>query len=171
MEKTGLFLVIAFFFIYLQKILIISDMEENDITMLNHSKMNVVKMGKNMGVFSVFAVLFLVMIVLGGLFLLYYSNTLPEDMPHYIDNLLAMIGIAAILVAAAIIPAIVMMRRAVHIAQDLKISTDTMPIRAFIRANSDLWHYLSILLVVLFVLAILFALVLFIYLLPTLSTL
>jgi len=145
-------------------------MDENETTFLSHSKINVIKTGKLMGTFSIFAVITIILIVGAGLFLLFYSSTLPEDMPHYLDNILGLFGIAAILVAAALIPAVVMLRRAVHIAAQLKISTDITPIRAFIRASHDLWRYTTTLLIVLVILAILFALMLYIYLLPTLST-
>lgn len=146
-------------------------MDENEITLLNHSKMNVIKVGKLMGTFSIFAVLTALLIVVGGLFLLFYSNTLPEDMPHYIDNILGMLGVALILVAASLIPAVVLLRRAKHMADQLKVSSDITPIRSFLRANHDLWHYTTTLLVVLFILAVLSAIMLYIYLLPTLSTL
>ena len=146
-------------------------MDENEITLLNHSKMNVIKVGKLMGTFSIFAVLTALLIVVGGLFLLFYSNTLPEDMPHYIDNILGMLGVALILVAASLIPAVVQLRRAKHMADQLKVSSDITPIRSFLRANHDLWRYTTTLLVVLFILAVLSAIMLYIYLLPTLSTL
>ena len=146
-------------------------MDENEITLLNHSKMNVIKVGKLMDTFSIFAVLTALLIVVGGLFLLFYSNTLPEDMPHYIDNILGMLGVALILVAASLIPAVVQLRRAKHMADQLKVSSDITPIRSFLRANHDLWRYTTTLLVVLFILAVLSAIMLYIYLLPTLSTL
>lgn len=146
-------------------------MDENEITLLNHSKMNVIKVGKLMGTFSIFAVLTALFIVAGGLFLLFYSSTLPEDMPHYLDNILGFLGVGFILVAAALIPAIVLLRRAKHMADQLKISSDITPIRSFLRASADLWRYTTTLLIVLFILAILFAIMLYIYLLPTLSTL
>jgi len=145
-------------------------MDENEITFLNHSKMNVVKMGKSMGIFSIFAIISIILIVAAGLFLLFYSSTLPDDMPHYLDNILGMLGIAAILVAASMLPAVVLLRRAVHMADQLRISPDITPIRSFIRANRDLWRYTTTLLIVLVILAVLFGLMLYIYLLPTLST-
>jgi len=145
-------------------------MEENDITFLNHSKMNVINMGKIMGTFSIFAVIAIIMIVGAGLFLLFYSSTLPEDMPHYLDNILGAIGIVCIIAAAAMIPAVVRLRRAVHMAAQLKISTDITPIRSFIRASHDLWRYTTTLLIVLVIFAIISAVALYIYLVPTLST-
>ena len=140
-------------------------MDENEITLLNHSKMNVIKVGKLMGTFSIFAALTVLLIVAAGLFLLFYSNTLPDDMPHYLDNILGLLGIGLVLVAASLLPALVLLRRARQMAAQLKI------IRSFLRANHDLWRYTTTLLIVLFILAVLFFLMLYIYLFPTLSTL
>lgn len=146
-------------------------MDENEITLLNHSKLNVVRVGKLMGIFSIFAFLTSLLVVAGGLFLLFYSSTLPEDMPHYLDNILGFLGVALILVAASIIPIVVLLRRAKHMADQLKVSPDLTPVRSFLRANRDFWRYATTWLTVLFILAALFALALCIYLLPTLSTL
>ena len=146
-------------------------MDENEITLLNHSKMNVIKVGKLMGTFSIFAALTVLLIVAAGLFLLFYSNTLPDDMPHYLDNILGLLGIGLVLVAASLLPALVLLRRARQMAAQLKISSDITTIRSFLRANHDLWRYTTTLLIVLFILAVLFFLMLYIYLFPTLSTL
>lgn len=146
-------------------------MDENEITFLNHSKMNVVRVGKLMGVFSIFALLTDLLIVGGGLFLLFYSSTLPEDMPHYLDNILGLLGIALILIAASFIPIVVLLRRAKHMADQLVVSPDITPVRSFLRANRDLWRYATTLLVVLFALVVVSVIMLCIYLLPTLSTL
>ena len=145
-------------------------MDVNEVTFLNHCRLSAAATGKKISVISVFVILFSVLIVAGGLFLLYYSSTLPEDMPHYLDNILGLLGIGLILVAASLIPIVVRMRRVVHIGNELKVNPDITPIRSFIRSNYDFWHFLTTWLIVLFVLVVLFALVLYIYLLPTLST-
>lgn len=145
-------------------------MEENDITLLKSSKMYVEKSRKWMNIFSIFSLISIVFIVLGGMALLFYSGTLPEDMPHYIDNLVALGGIAMVVVAAALVPAIMRMRLAIRIARHVKGSSDAEPIRDFMKAEASLWHYMTLLLIAVLAVALVALVFLYVYFLPTLST-
>lgn len=145
-------------------------MEENEITLLKNCKMSVRKIGQRMNLFSIFAVLGMMFLVLGGIALLYYSSTLPEDMPHYIDNLVALGGILLFVVSAFLVPGIVMMRQAVHAARMIKATGDVTPIRGFLSESRRMWHYMAWLMVGLFAFAIIASVMLYIYFLPTLST-
>lgn len=146
-------------------------MEENEVTMLKSSRLYVEKSRKWMNVFSIFSLISIVFIVLGGFFLLYYSSTLPEDMPHYIDNLVGMGGLALIVIAAALLPAVVRMRRAIRIAHYAKITSEAMPIKDFEKACASLWHYMTLMLIGIVAFALVALVILYIYVLPTLSTL
>lgn len=145
-------------------------MEEKDITALKNSKMYIVKIGKWMNLFSIFSVLGILFVVACGMALLYYSGTLPEDQPHYIDNLVGLGGIALFVVAAAIVPAVVNMRHIVHAAKAIKVNNDFAPLRSFMRYNRKLWHYLAVLMIVMLSAAVVASVLLYIYFLPTLST-
>lgn len=146
-------------------------MDDTEITYMKHSRMNAVRTGKCMGVFSIVTLFVSIVLVGAGLFLLFYGNTLPDNMPHYIDNILGVMGIAFIVVAMSLVPVVVKLRRVAGIAKQLKVSSDLSPIKGFVRANYEFWRYATRLLIVLFVMMVLFAVALYIYLLPTLSTL
>lgn len=145
-------------------------MDEKDVKLLNSSKTSVLTIGKWMNVFSIFAVVAILIIACGGLFLLYYSSTLPEDMAHYIDNLVGLGGIGLICVAAAIVPGVVSIRRAVHCSRQCKVTGELYPVVDFMRVCRSLWHYFAVLLVVLVALSAVCIVMLWIYFLPTLST-
>ena len=129
-------------------------MEENDLIILNNSKKHIVRAGKWMNIFSIFAVFSVLFLVAGGVVLLFVSGYLDEATPYYLDNLLGFAGIALIVLAAALLPAIVCMRRAVHAANEVRINNDLTPSVEYLRQIRYLWHYLMILFVVCFVLAI-----------------
>lgn len=146
-------------------------MEENDISLLKSCKMSVRKIGQWMNLFSIFSVLGILFLIAGGVALIYYSSTLPENMAHYIDNLVALGGIVLIVLSAALVPGLVMLRNAVHSAHMLKSTSDIEPVRIFLKDSSRLWHYMAWLLVAVFAFAVLASVMLYIYFLPTLSTL
>lgn len=145
-------------------------MEEKDVKMLNSSKTSVLTIGKWMNIFSIFAVIAILIIVCGGLFLLYYSSTLPEDMAHYIDNLVGLGGIGLICVAGSIVPAVVLMRRAMHFSRHCKATSEVYPVCDFLRESRKLWHYVAVLLMALVAVSAICIVMLCIYFLPTLST-
>jgi hypothetical protein len=130
-------------------------MEENELIILNNSKKHIVRAGKWMNVFSIFAVLSVLFLVAGGIVLLFVSGYLDEATAYYVDNLLAFAGIALIILAAALLPAIVCMRRAVNAANQVRINNDLVPSVEYLRQTRYMWHYLMVLFVVCFSLAVL----------------
>ena len=130
-------------------------MEENELIILNNSKKHIVRAGKWMNIFSIFAVLSVLFLVAGGVVLLYISGYLDEATPYYVDNLLGFAGIALILFAAALLPGIVCMRRAVHAATQVRINNDLLPSTEYLRQTRYMWHYMMVLFVVVFILAFL----------------
>ena len=129
-------------------------MEENELIILNNSKKHIVRAGKWMNVFSIFAAISVLFLAAGGVLLLYVSGYLDEATPYYLDNLLGFGGIALIVFAAALLPAIVCMRRATHAATQVRINNDLLPLTEFLRQTRYLWHYLMTLFVVVFALAL-----------------
>lgn len=130
-------------------------MEENELIILNNSKKHIVRAGKWMNIFSIFAVLSVLFLVAGGVVLLYISGYLDEATPYYVDNLLGFAGMALILFAAALLPGIVCMRRAVHAANQVRINNDLLPSTEYLRQTRYMWHYMMVLFVVVFILAFL----------------
>ena len=130
-------------------------MEENDLILLNNSKKHVVRAGKSMNVFSILAAISVLGLVAGGIVMLLISGYLAEDTPYYIDNLLGFGGIAMVVLAAALLPVIVYMRRVVHAANEARINNDMLPTVEYLRQTSSMWHYLKLLFVVVFILSIL----------------
>ena len=129
-------------------------MEENEIMSLKNSKMYVARVGRWMNIFSVFATLAMLFIVAGGIVMLYVSNWLDEATPHYLDNVIGLGGVGMIVLAGALIPAILYMRRAVREANQIKVSQEVYPVVEFLRQSQKLWHYTTVLLIVLFILGV-----------------
>ena len=129
-------------------------MEENEIMSLKNSKMYVARVGRWMNIFSVFATLAMLFIVAGGIVMLYVSNWLDEATPYYLDNVIGLGGVGMIVLAGALIPAILYMRRAVREANQIKVSQEVYPVVEFLRQTQKLWHYTTVLLIVLFILGV-----------------
>ena len=129
-------------------------MEENEIMSLKNSKMYVARVGRWMNIFSVFATLAMLFIVAGGIVMLYVSNWLDEATPYYLDNVIGLGGVGMIVLAGALIPAILYMRRAVREANQIKVSQEVYPVVEFRRQSQKLWHYTTVLLIVLFILGV-----------------
>lgn len=138
-------------------------MEENEIMSLKNSKMYVTRVGRWMNIFSVFATLAMLFIVAGGIVMLYVSNWLDEATPYYLDNVIGLGGVGMIIVAGALIPAILYMRRAVREANQIKVSQEVYPVVEFLRQSQKLWHYTTVLLIVLFVIGVVVACVAALY--------
>ena len=144
-------------------------MEENELILLNNSKKHIVRAGRWMNIFSVFAVFSVLFLVAGGVVLLFVSGYLDEATPYYLDNILGFAGIALILFAAALLPAIVCMRRAVHAADQVRINNDLLPSVEYLRQTRYMWHYLLVLFIVCFAIALLGAIAAVIVYWPSLS--
>ena len=129
-------------------------MEENEIMSLKNSKMYVARVGRWMNIFSVFATLAMLFIVAAGIVMLYVSNWLDEATPYYLDNVIGLGGVGMIVLAGALIPAILYMRRAVREANQIKVSQEVYPVVEFLRQTQKLWHYTTVLLIVLFILGV-----------------
>ncbi|MBO4600283.1 MAG: hypothetical protein J5641_06050 [Bacteroidales bacterium] len=143
-------------------------MEENELIILNNSKKHIVRSGKWMNIFSIFAVFSVLFLVAGGIVLLFVSGYLDEATPYYLDNVLGFAGIGLVILAAALLPAIVCMRRAVQAAKQVKMNNDLVYSVDFLRQTHYMWHYLMILFVVGFSLAVLAAIAALIIYWPTL---
>jgi len=130
-------------------------MEENEVILLKNSKKHIVRAGKWMGVFSIFLALGVLFLVVGGIFMLFVSGTMDEATEHYMDNVIGFGGIAVIIFAAALLPAIVCMRRAVRAANQVRVNNDFFPSVDFLRQTHYLWHYLQILIIVSFIVVLL----------------
>lgn len=129
-------------------------MEENELILLNNSKNHIVRAGKWMNIFSIFAALSVLFLVAGGILIVFISGNLDDAAPYYLDNVLGFAGIALILFAAACLPGIVCMRRAVHAANQVRINNDLLPSVEYLRQTRYTWHYLMVFLVACFIIAV-----------------
>ena len=108
-----------------------------------------------MNIFSIIAAFSVLFLVAGGILIVFVSGNLDDAAPYYIDNVLGFAGIALILFAAALLPGIVCMRRAVHAANQVRINNDLLPSVEYLRQTRYMWHYMMVLFVVCFILAVL----------------
>ena len=129
-------------------------MEENEIISLKNSKMYVARVGRWMNIFSIVSVLGMLFIVAGGIVMLYASNMMDEATPYYLDNVVGLGGVGMIILAGAMIPAIMMMRRAVAEAKRIKGTQEVYPIVNLLRESQKLWHYTTIVLIVIFIVGV-----------------
>ena len=129
-------------------------MEENEIISLKNSKMYVARVGRWMNIFSIVSVLGMLFIVAGGIVMLYASNMMDEATPYYLDNVVGLGGVGMIILAGAMIPAIMMMRRAVAEAKRINGTQEVYPIVNFLRESQKLWHYTTIVLIVIFIVGV-----------------
>ena len=129
-------------------------MEENELILLNNSKNHIVRAGKWMNIFSIFAAISVLFLVAGGILIVFISGNLDDAAPYYLDNVLGFAGIALILFAAACLPGIVCMRRAVHAANQVRINNDLLPSVEYLRQTRYTWHYLMVFLVACFIIAV-----------------
>lgn len=123
-------------------------MEENEVILLKNSRMYVTRVGHWMNTFSILAVLSSLFVAAAGIVMLYISNRLGEDSLYYVDNLLGIGGVAMIVLAAAIIPFVVYMRRCVRMANQVKASQEIYPVVGFLREQQKLWRYASIVMII-----------------------
>ena len=114
-------------------------MEENEIISLKNSKMYVARVGRWMNIFSIVSVLGMLFIVAGGIVMLYASNMMDEATPYYLDNVVGLGGVGMIILAGAMIPAIIQ---------------EVYPIVNFLRESQKLWHYTTIVLIVIFIVGV-----------------
>jgi len=141
-------------------------MEENEVMLLKNSKMYVTRLGRWMNVFSVFSLVVMLFLVIGGIAMLYVSNMMDENTPYYLDNILGLGGVGVIVGAGTIVPAVMYMRRAIRHTNQVKMSQEIYPVVNFMRESQKLWHYSSVVIIVLVVVAVLAAVVAAVYLLP-----
>ena len=141
-------------------------MEENEIMLLKNSKMYVTRVGNRMNVFSILTVIGTLFLAVGGIALLFMSNMLPEDTPFYIDNIMGLAGLGLLVLAVAIVPAVVYMRLAMRMANELRATQEIYPVVNFLRESHKMWRYLTTLLYILLVVGVVAMIIAAIYLLP-----
>lgn len=124
-------------------------MEETDLNLLKNTRKHVMITGKWMNIFSVLAGFVAVIMVIGGIAMLYVSNMLDGNSPYHMDNIMGIGGVAMIILSGTLLPAILRMRVVVRIANNIKVNNDLSPIVEFMRQTQRLWHYTTILLIVL----------------------
>lgn len=141
-------------------------MEENEIMLLKNSKMYVTRVGNRMSVFSILAIIGTLFLAIGGIAMLFLSNMLPEDTLFYIDNIMGLAGLGLLVLAVAIVPVVVYMRRAVRMANELRSTQEIYPVVNFLRESHKMWRYLTTLLYILLVVGVVALIIAAIYLLP-----
>lgn len=144
-------------------------MEENDLILLKNSKKHIVKAGKWLNIFSIFAAIGVLFLVVAGVALLFFSGKLDEATVYYVDNILGFAGIAIILFAAAAVPSIVYMRRAVHAANEVRVNNDMLPTVDYLSQIHRLCHYVAWLIIVCFIVAVVASVVALIVFWPQLT--
>lgn len=128
-------------------------MDEKEDILFNECKLQIIKTGRVMNVFSYVAAFGMAGLVLGGLLLIGYGSHIDADMPYYLEMLLSIGGIACILVSALLIPPVLFMRRAVHAAKQIAIENDMFPSTEYMRQTTRLWKYLTVFITAAFILA------------------
>lgn len=144
-------------------------MEENEVILLKNSRMYVARLGRKLNVFSIVTFLCVLFMVVGGIFMLYISNLMDDNNPYYLDNIIGLGGVAVIFFAAALVPSVMYMRRAVKEANQVKISQELYPVVGFLRELQKFWKYSTTILTILFIAGVI-ALVIAIYFVSTHTT-
>ena len=143
--------------------IIMSIMEENETKELKSSRMNVAHAGKWMNLFSIMAVLGMLLLVVAGIGMLFISNMLSSATPYYIDNIMGLGGVGLIVLAAALVFPVVKMREMVFEAKQIKGTQEVYPVLNYLRHNRKMWHYLAILITVLVCITVVLAVVAVVY--------
>ena len=165
-------------------------MEENEVILLKNSRMYVARLGRKLNVFSIVTFLCVLFMVVGGIFMLYISNLMDDNLtkimeiikgghaqiyffniynPYYLYNIIGLGGVAAIFFAAALVPSVMYMRRAVKEANQVKISQELYPVVGFLRELQKFWKYSTTILTILFIAGVI-ALIIAIYFVSTHTT-
>ncbi len=134
-------------------------MAENEFNLLNQCRVQIAHTGKLMNIFSIFAALGMLFMVAGGIVLLAYGSRIDPDMPNYMTLLISFAGIGMILIAAVLIIPLMRMREAVRMAKAVANNIDVSPMIAYHRVVRGLWRYMMWFIGVIFVLALIGALV------------
>ena len=112
-----------------------------------------------MNLFSIFAAVGMLFMIVGGIVLLAYGSKIDPDLPNYLMLLISFTGIALILLVAVLLVPLLRMRRAIRAAQEVAINNDEVPMVAYHVAVTRLWRYMTWFLIVIFILGILATLI------------
>ena len=134
-------------------------MDQNEDTLLKQCRMQISRTGRLMNLFSIFAALGMLFMMIGGIVLLAYGSKIDPDLPNYVMLLISFAGIALILLAAVLIVPLLRMRRAIRAAQEVAHNIDVVPMAAYHAAVTGLWRYMTWFLVIIFVLGVLASLI------------
>jgi len=134
-------------------------MEMNDDTLLKQCRIQIARTGKYMNLFSIFAAIGMLLMVVGGIILLAYGSKIDPDLPNYLMLLISFSGIALILLTAVLVVPLLRMRRAVRAAQEVAHNNDELPMAAYHTAVAGLWRYMTWFLIVIFILGVLATLI------------
>lgn len=131
----------------------------NDDTLLKQCRIQISRTGKFMNLFSIFAAVGMLFMIVGGIVLLAYGSKIDPDLPNYLMLLISFTGIALILLVAVLLVPLLRMRRAIRAAQEVAINNDEVPMVAYHVAVTRLWRYMTWFLIVIFILGILATLI------------
>ena len=134
-------------------------MEMNDDTLLKQCRIQISRTGKFMNLFSIFAAVGMLFMIVGGIVLLAYGSKIDPDLPNYLMLLISFTGIALILLVAVLLVPLLRMRRAIRAAREVAINNDEVPMVAYHVAVTRLWRYMTWFLIVIFILGILATLI------------
>jgi len=134
-------------------------MEMNDDNLLKQSRTQIARTGKYMNLFSIFAAIGMLLMVVGGIFLLAYGSRIDPDLPNYLMLLISFTGIALILLTAVLVVPLLRMRRAIRAAMEVAHNNDEVPFAAYHTAVTGLWRYMTWFLIVIFILGVLASLI------------
>lgn len=118
-------------------------MEENQLILLNQCRSRISKSGKWMNLFSFFAAAGMVLMAVAGIVLLNYGNKLGEDVPSDWELATSVAGILLIVMAAALIFPLKLIRQAVKASREVRVSTDIAPMLEALKVTHLLWKYMT----------------------------
>lgn len=118
-------------------------MEENQPILLNQCRSQISSSGKWMNLFSIFAAISMALMAVGGILLLNYGNNLSENMPSAWEQAASAAGIVLILLAGALLYPLKLVRQAVKISRQVRVSTDIAPMAEALTVTRRLWRYMT----------------------------
>lgn len=118
-------------------------MEENDIILLSKCRSRISKSGKWMNLFSIFTAIGMILMVVGGILLINWGNNLGENVAPTCELVSSLFGIGLIILAAALIYPLLLIRRAVKASREVRVTTDVTPMLEALKVTHWFWKYMT----------------------------
>ena len=123
-------------------------MEINSDKILKECIIHISKTVRPLNIFSVFASIAIIIMVILGIAMVAFGSTLDSSTPHYADDLVSFAGIGLIIAAAALVPALVLLRHTFRAAREVQKTHEEYAVNEYLRHSKIFWHYFTLILII-----------------------